>query len=282
MEFNRSDANVFVPDGIAMPEALERTTHLCIGAHPDDQEFMAYHGIVECFQQKDKWFGGVVVTNGSGSARSGPYTTYSDEDMMRVRRVEQYKAATVGEYSCQIQLAYSSADVKDPGCTAVFEDLVQIVEVAKPDIVYLHNPTDKHDTHVAVMLRSLAALRALAKDHCPSLVIGCEGWRSLDWVNDDEKLVLDVDRHRNLLASVTGVFDSQISGGKRYDTANMGRQSGNATFFQSHETDESAALSWGIDLTPLVLNADLAVTEYAAAFIDRFKQDVADRIGKLA
>ena len=30
---------------------------------------MAYHGVAECFGRKDKWFTGVVVTNGAGSPR---------------------------------------------------------------------------------------------------------------------------------------------------------------------------------------------------------------------
>ena len=61
MRFSRPDADVFVPDATAMPEALRRATHLCIGAHQDDQEFMAFHGIAECFGRKGRGFAGVVV-----------------------------------------------------------------------------------------------------------------------------------------------------------------------------------------------------------------------------
>ena len=54
MKFSRPDADVFVPDGAPMPEALRRATHVCVGAHQDDQEFMAFHGIAECFGSKDR------------------------------------------------------------------------------------------------------------------------------------------------------------------------------------------------------------------------------------
>jgi len=263
-----------------MPEALERTTHLCVGAHQDDQEFMAYHGIAECFGSPDKWFTGVCMTNGGGSARSGPYARYSDEEMMAVRRGEQRKAATIGEYACQIQLVHPSACIKDPANEDVFEDLRQIFTTASPQVVYLHNPADKHDTHVAAVLRSLAALRSLPSERRPQRVIGCEIWRSLDWLNDTDKQVLNVDRHRNLAAALSGVFDSQITGGKRYDTANMGRQAANATFFESHATDTSGALSWAMDLTPLVLDESLPVEQHTLEFIDRFREDVSTRIGK--
>jgi len=282
MQLTRPDADVFVPDGVAMPEALARTTHLCIGAHQDDQEFMAFHGIVECFARPDKWFTGVCVTNGGGSPRSGPYEQYTDEEMMDVRRIEQRTAASVGGYACEIQLAHPSASIKDPAEECVITDLLEILKATRPRVVYLHNPADKHDTHVACTLRALAALRALPADLQPEQVIGCEIWRSLDWVCDDEKVVMDVDRHRNLAAALSGVFDSQITGGKRYDNANLGRQAANATFFASHATDESSALSWGIDLTPLIQDDELSVAEHTDRLIHRFARDVNQRIEKFS
>ncbi len=280
MKLSQPEANIFVPDDAPMPEALQRTTHLCVGAHQDDQEFMAYHGIVECFSRPDKWFTGVIVTNGGGSARSGPYADFTDEQMMHCRWQEQRKAAYVGEYACQIQLFHPSSYIKDPHNADVIEDLRQIFETAQPEVVYCHNPADKHDTHVASMLRAVTAMRALPAEQRPKRVIGCEIWRSLDWLSDDDKQVLDVDRHRNLTAALSGIFDSQITGGKRYDAANMGRQAANATFFESHATDTSGALSWGIDLTPLVQDDAPDVVEYTLEFIDRFRADVTARVGK--
>ena len=280
MKLTRPDADVFVPDGTSLPDALTRTTHLCVGAHQDDQEFMAYHGIVACFARPDRWFTGVVLTNGGGSARCGPYADFSDEAMMAVRRAEQRKAATVGEYACQLQLNYSSAQVKDPADADVVNDLGAILAMAKPDVVYLHNPADKHDTHVASFLRALAALRAMPPADRPRHVYGCEVWRSLDWLPDADKQVLPVDAHRNLQAALGGVFDSQITGGKRYDTAIMGRQAANATFFESHATDTSTALAWAVDLAPLVHDDTLSIKDYTTAFIERFKEDTLDKLNR--
>src|SRR3954463_2977801 len=122
MRFHQPNADLFVPDATPPEQALARTTHLCIAAHQDDIEIMAYHGIAECFGRRDKGFTGVVVTNGAGSPRSGIYGKYTDEEMQKVRLVEQRKAAYVGEYACQIQLAFPSAAVKNPNETAVVED----------------------------------------------------------------------------------------------------------------------------------------------------------------
>src|SRR3990170_4629582 len=66
MRLGVDTAEVFVPDGLPVEAALARTTHLGIGAHQDDLEIMAIHGILSCFHQKDHWFTGVVVTDGGG------------------------------------------------------------------------------------------------------------------------------------------------------------------------------------------------------------------------
>src|ERR1035438_5964240 len=136
MELLKAEADVFVPDGVEPKSALERTTHLCIAAHQDDIEIMAYHGIAECFGRREKWFTGVVVTNGAGSPRSGIYGGYTDAEMQKVRVVEQRKAAYVGEYACQIQLGFTSGQVKNQSETAVSDSLAAILRATRPEVVY--------------------------------------------------------------------------------------------------------------------------------------------------
>jgi LmbE family N-acetylglucosaminyl deacetylase len=279
MKFHKANTDFFVPDGVEAEAALARTTHLCIAAHQDDIEIMAYHGIAECFGLKDKWFTGVVVTNGAGSPRSGIYGDYTDEQMQRVRVIEQRKAAYVGEYACQIQLGFTSSEVKTPPGADVVADLTQILRVARPEIVYLHNPADKHDTHIGVTARAIAALRAVASDAVPQKVYGCEVWRDLDWLPDEVKQVLPVSARSNIAAALVGVFDSQVTGGKRYDLATAGRRLAHATYFASHGTDVETALTFAMDLTPLVRDPKLSLAEYTLGFIDSFRADVARRIG---
>jgi LmbE family N-acetylglucosaminyl deacetylase len=283
MKFSHSGADLFVPDANLSPEAaLARSTHLCVAAHQDDIEIMAYHGIAECFGQSDKWFSGVVVTNGAGSPRSGVYGSYSDAQMQDVRRLEQRKAALVGEYSIQIQLAHPSSAVKERANAAVQSDLTAIFSAAGADIVYLHQPADKHDTHIGVLAHSLAALRKMPADRRPKRVLGCEVWRDLDWMVDHDKQVLDTGKFPNLAMALVGVFDSQITGGKRYDLGTAGRRIANATYHMSHATDQFQGISWAMDLTPLVLNPELSIADYTRQHIERFQQDVAARLAKFA
>jgi len=253
-----------------------------VSAHQDDIEIMAYHGILECFGRSDKGFTGVTLTNGSGSPRDGLYGTYTDEEMQVVRRKEQKKAAFIGEYSAHVFLDYPSSAVKDPTNTEVVEDLERIILASKPQVIYTHNLADKHDTHVATALRALRALRELPRDSRPQHLYGCEVWRNLDWLNDNDKFVFDVGAHENLAMALVGVFDSQVCGGKRYDLATMGRRRANATYLASHGVDESTSLIFGIDLTPLVEDEQLEVGEYVDGFIQRFAKEVSSRIARLS
>jgi LmbE family N-acetylglucosaminyl deacetylase len=202
--------------------------------------------------------------------------------MQKVRLNEQRKAAYIGDYACQFQLGFTSSEVKNPSETAVVEDLKQILLATRPEVVYLHNPADKHDTHIGVLLRSIAALRAVRDKARPKKVYGCEVWRDLDWMPDDEKQVLPVSARPNIAAALVAVFDSQISGGKRYDLATAGRRLANATYFASHGTDQENSLSFAMDLTPLIENPNLSIADYVRGFIDSFRADVDRRLNAFA
>jgi LmbE family N-acetylglucosaminyl deacetylase len=282
MNYTIPTAGIFVPDGMAETEALARTTHLCIAAHHDDIEIMAAHGALACFGKADVWFSGVVVTNGSGSPRDDLYANYTDAQMMAVRRLEQQKAAMVGEYGAQLFLDFTSGQVKDGGNPSVVDDIYAILMATRPRVVYTHNPADKHDTHVGVTLRTLAAIRRMPAELRPAQVLGCEVWRALDWVNDEEKVLLDLSAHENVAMALLGVFDSQICGGKRYDLATIGRRRANATYAASHDTDTSTQMNFAIDLTPLAQDPSLDIAAFTQAYIERFAGDVNKRLAKLS
>ena len=272
---------IYIPDGISREEALGRTTHLSVAAHQDDIEIMAYHGILECFAREDRWFTGAVVTNGSGSPRADLYENCSDEDMMKIRKKEQKKAAIVGDYAAQVLMDYTSSEVKDPANTTVADSIREIVMGCRPSVVYTHNLADKHDTHVGVAVKTIKALRTLDKEYLPEKVYGCEVWRALDWMNDNEKVCLDIQGRSCLENALLGVFDSQICGGKRYDLAAIGRRIANATYAQSHSVDATSALIFAMDLTPLITDKTLSMRDYATGFIDRFREDVLAKVGRL-
>lgn len=282
MKLSESTAEIWVPDGASEGEALKRVTHMSIAAHQDDVEIMALDGILAGFGSREKWFMAVIVTNGAGSPRDGIYASYDDQKMQEVRRVEQKKAAFVGEYSAVAFLNHPSSSIKNAKAAGPKEDLKALISAARPEVIYTHNLADKHDTHIGVALRTIAAIRELPVGQRPKKLYGCEVWRDLDWMLDSDKVVFELDAHENIAAALVGVFDSQIAGGKRYDHATMGRRRANATYFQSHSVDAAQMINFGIDLTPLIQNDKLDPVEYIAGFVRRFAEDVSNRVAKFS
>jgi LmbE family N-acetylglucosaminyl deacetylase len=273
-------ARLVTPDGKTGPDAISRTTHLGIGAHQDDLEFMAFHGILTCYDCADRWFGGVTITDGRGSSRAGQFKDWTDDQIAAERIREQEAAAVIGQYSFIAQLGFGSAAVRDAQQSAVRDDLRGILEASRPEVVYLHNLADKHDTHVGCALRCIEAMRQLPKAHRPKMVYGCEVWRDLDWIVDSEKTAMPISARPELARTLNGVFATQIAGGKRYDLAVLGRRTANATFSNAHSTDQESAMQWAMDLTPLVQDDSLDPVAYTVGFIDRLKADVTARIRK--
>jgi LmbE family N-acetylglucosaminyl deacetylase len=281
MKLSQIQSEIFVPDGVSSEKALARTTHLAIAAHQDDIEILAAPGILECFESETNWFTGVVLTDGRGSPRDGHYKHFTDEEMRMVRIKEQKKAAIVGEYSAVALLDYSSQCIKNSSFAEPVDDIEAILRATKPQIVYTHALADKHDTHIAVCLRVISALRRLSPQERPKHVYGFEVWRDLDWMLDSDKLAFDCSAHENLQAALLGVFDSQIAGGKRYDLATTGRHRAHATYSTSHGTDKSTGLAYGMDLTPLIQNDAQDPATFIQDFVKRFADDIGHRIAKL-
>jgi LmbE family N-acetylglucosaminyl deacetylase len=198
--------------------------------------------------------------------------------MREVRRREQREAARIGGYGIQVQLAHPSADARRPGHPGVAADLAAIFSGCRPQVAYLHNPADKHDTHVAVLLRCLEAIRSLGGSARPAQVLGCEVWRDLDWLPDSEKVALDSGRHPELSRRLLAAFASQVEGGKRYDLAAVGRRSANATFNTSHAADTVAGITWAVDLTPVTRDGGPTVGAFMASLVARFGEDVSQRL----
>ncbi len=274
LNLSSQHADIYLPGGGELLEQLRRTTHLGIGAHQDDLEFMAMHGIQECLGRDDLWFGGITCTDGAGSARKGPFAEFSDEEMQQIRVKEQREAASIGQYSYMAQLAHSSAQIKDPrNAGSLVADLLCLLQTSSAEVVYTHNLADKHATHIAVAAAVIKAIRSLSAADRPSKLIGCEVWRDLDWLADDKKLVMDLGNDVDFAGQLNEVFQSQLTG-KRYDLAVEGRRRANATFLASHTNDEFQRVCFGMDLTPLIVEDDLSPVEYTLGMIRDFEQDV--------
>lgn len=271
----------FVPDGTEIKEALARVTHLAIGAHPDDIEFMAWHGILEGLADKGKFFAGVTATDGGGSSRIGAYADVTDEEMRLIRLQEQKKAAYLGNYAALASLGYTSAQVREQKRDDVKADLKNIIKAARPQVIFTHNLADRHKTHLAVVLLVIEALRELGEEYYPQEFYGGEVWRSLDWLPLSERRAFDVGQRPNLNNALMELYDSQISGGKNYHLATRGRREANATYADAYAPDEASMLELFMDLHPLLEQPQLSPAAYLSGLIDKFKAETLANLASL-
>lgn len=253
-----------------------KSAHTCmfVSAHQDDIEIACPMGVMECYKKEDKGLVAVIVTDGGGSPRSGRFADFTYDQMVEARAKEQADAARIGDYSDLIMLFYTSAEVKDRENSAPVDDIYNVLMEYQPETLYTHNPADKHPTHVAVMIKTLEAVRRMPKELRPKKMFGCEGWRDLDWMPDDEKVLFDVSGSEEVMTAALRAHTSQIEGGKSYDAAVVGRRVSNATFSRSHAVDTAQAVAIAMDLTPLIENDSLDLRQFVSAKIDRFKKEL--------
>lgn len=258
---------------------LSKTTDMCIAAHPDDIELMAYPAIYACKGRADRGFVGLVLTDGAGAASGESLRTLSPGQKAKIRAEEQRKAAELGGYLAVALLGRSSEEVK-----AQREEIVagigDILRLCRPDRVYIHNLADKHDTHTAAAVAAIKALQALPRALRPGKVYGMEVWRSLDWLCDADKTVFDQYGDPELERGLITVFGSQIAGHKRYDDGVLGRRTANAVFLSGYEKDQAAGACYALDMTEEIF-AGLSPQEIIGRRIDRFRADVMDRIERV-
>lgn len=282
MRFVNTGADIHVPDGLAPEKALSRTTYMSIAAHQDDCEIMAYHAIAECYGSETEWYSAVVLTDGGGSPRSGAYAGYTNEQIHEKRSAEQRKAADVGQYAAMVQLAYTSEEVRTTKREIIEDELVTLLRMAQPKYMFLHNPADRHETHLGACLRAIGALRKLPPELRPEKVYGMEVWRSLDWLSAKDRLIFDTSRYPEIESGVITAFESQCTPLKRFDSAAIGRRLGNATFQAPRDNDPTSSCNIGVDLTPLIENPELDVKAFTLALVDRFRREVDDLLTRFS
>lgn len=280
---------------------------MAIGAHQDDIEIMALDGIFKG-QSKDASFTAVVLADGAGCPKNQKYANLSPIEIMELRIGEQKKASEIGRYNALYLLKKSSKEIKEQGLALSFTDsgktwltkaesqnaedkkpvtenqsgvaeneIVQqirqiLLKNPKLDTLYIHNLCDKHPTHVSAAKLALFAVLSLPFECRPQRVVGCEVWRSLDWLNDEDKVVFNLDNPK-LAQQLLAVYESQNSA-KSYDLGAKGRRLANATFGESHSQNDASEIWLGMDLTALILPNAPSVSDFLKDKIRNFEISV--------
>lgn len=273
LRFHNPGAELHVPDGRPEEAALVRVTHVGIGAHADDLELMAFHGIAHCLATPGCWFAGAVASDGARAPRAGRFAGLSDTELRTQRRAEQRAAALRGRYAAVAQLDYASPAVvaADP---ALCDDLFALLDATRPRVLYTHSPFDRHATHVATCAAALAALRRLPAERRPAQVLGCEVWRGLDWLAEADALRLDVSGKEELWRELLACFPSQIEGARPYARGAIGRAHANAVFSEARSAGGSGSSWLAVDLSPLLREPAPSLEAFVRERVARFEAEL--------
>ncbi len=266
----------FIPDNVSPEVAKARTRYLAIVAHPDDLEFMCFDGIGRGFS--DKSFAGIVLSGGGGSARSGRFANVSNQEMIQIRQKEQMEAAKTGNYSFVDFWNLESAELKNPvEQKKLLQKMQDLLVSLNLERLYIHNPFDRHVTHVASSLLVLNALRLLPQAKRPKLCLGGELWRSLDWILPKYRIIEDVSSRFELQKTLLEMFPSQTESGKSYVEAMLGRRRSNAVLIESHSVDKAVYVETFLNLESF-LNSKLDLEKIMDAFLlehsDNLKKEI--------
>lgn len=178
-------------------------------------------------------------------------------------------------------LNYKSKDVKNKNNKNILGDIKTIIEYTKPDIVYTHSLTDRHQTHVATAIRVIEAFREIDIGIRPKKLYGCEVWGSLDWLGQEDKVVFDVSNNVNISQALVGVFNSQICDDKRYDIATIARREANATFSKIATEKGAKFVNYAMDMTNIIGASNKEILNYLDYQIENFKRKSHYNVTKL-
>ena len=249
--------------------------NIVIAAHKDDGEMIGIKGIDDSFKKEESLVM-VILTNGSGCPRVGEFESVSDEDMVEIRTAEQKRASEIGRYNTLYLLEHSSKAVQDKE-DSIKQEIIEILE-KYPDVenIYIHNPFDRHKTHVCaceLAIRSIQDMYSKGMLQKLKNVLGVEVWRSLDWLPDKYKVVLDTSGSEFISQNIMSVFVSQNLA-KRYDEAIAARRMANATFDASHDSNSCASLTYAINLIDVVTSVNKNILDLLTENIELFEKNL--------
>lgn len=204
------NAHIYLPRGggcASLEEALAKTTHLLIVAHPDDDALIGGHALLQCHANDRNHMTVVVVEDGGGKDRDSA-----------VRRKEQIKAANTGKYACVIQLGFPADDVRGmengrERAAGKIRSALHTIMNASPNMknLYLHSLFDAHEVHLATALLALQAVRMQPQKRRPRECYGVEVSSGLGWVPPPFMKVLPMHRDTvHLVKKILKCYPSEL------------------------------------------------------------------------
>ncbi len=247
---------------------IQRIDTLVIAPHPDD-EVIGMGGRIAGEVANNQSVLVVLLTDGAGSPRLVPTL---DKEMAAIRHAEfELGLKTLG-VSNWIELNYRSIELKSEKkgehayCALDAQlDLAAIFVKFAPRNVYVPCPFEGHPTHRIVTRLALDGLRA---SHLNPQLLGYEVWTALTFLAITEYIQsYDISPFKRLKELAIACHASQDAV-RHYSQGMLGRNCGNATFWDAYNTGSLAYFELFMNMQPLIENPELSITQYCADILD--------------
>ena len=264
---------------------LTDTTDLSCTAHQDDAEIENGIQILQAQRDPKKNFLNIIATDGASSksrlnradadAEGSKGKPFELQELPERRWREQRDASSASK-TPSIQLGYPSNAVNGLMGDGKKAEVVHILSGlfdSMPNLkdVFLHNPLDKHDTHLGVLACSVAAFRSMDSKDLPDNIVGMEGWGGLAGMPHGE-LVKFVTENKQDLEEIKGwisLYTSQLDLQLRaYDKVTIALYEAHAGFVTDpHSLGVIEGMAIGVKLTDYIKNPDMQLEDMAEDLI---------------
>ena len=189
-----------------------------ISPHPDD-DVIGMGGSMRLLADKKVNVFTVYITDGSSEI-------FKNRKISAVRQKEALDALGVVRAKAGIFLKHKSEKLSAP---KIVEDILSVLDLFKPETIYVPSPFERHYTHLKVSEMTVNAVRQI-KDYCPELW-GYSVWSSGFGMNTMK--VVDISKVINIKKKAICMHKSQIKY-KDYASGIIGRNRYEGVFLYTH------------------------------------------------
>lgn len=234
---------------------------LIVAPHPDD-DVLGVGGYMASAAEKKKQVFVVYITDGAGSPRRDK--TISDAQIVSRREIEAISALRLLRAKGGFFLRFSSKELPEK-FVQVQGTLGRILELLRPEEVFIPAPYERHKTHLICTRISLEALRACAQKG--TQLFGYSIWGNF-W-GGHKRIIFDITPYIKDKIQAVLAHETQMAY-KNYQQGILGKNNYEAIFWESHEFQRSTFAEIFLDMNILLQNSSLSLVDFIRQDMEAF------------
>lgn len=234
---------------------------LIVAPHPDD-DVLGVGGYMAQAAEKKKQVFVVYITDGAGSPRRNK--KISDAQMATRREIEALSALRLLRAKGGFFLRFNSQELAEKFGEAK-GTLEKILELLRPEEVFIPAPYERHKSHLICTRISLEALRACAIKG--TQLFGYSIWGNF-W-GGHKRIIFDITPYIKDKIQAVLAHETQMAY-KNYQQGILGKNNYEAIFWETHELQKSTCAEIFLDMNILLQNPALSIVDFVRQDMEAF------------